>query len=451
MQEVHPSPVAESREKTAPLPADLKRALVQRVIDSQVFARSPAMRAFLLYVTERAIEGRADELKEQIIGAQVLGRKPNYDPADDNIVRVRAHELRGRLERYFASEGAGEPVTITIPRGAYAPEFVSRKASLDEPSAPPQIMVAAPEMREPERRAGLQWPIVAGLLLVAVCASILITRSALRIDNRAETGKPAAAVRDFWGQFFDRPNEELKIVYSDTSFALWQDLSGQTLNLGEYLNHKYLNVNDDKFFNVASRRVTSPSDIVISSRLGVLAGEFGGLVTLRFARDASAEFLRSGNAVLLGSHRSDPWVEVFEPNLNFFLSQDPQTGAPLFVNRSPQANESPSYSIPAMFDTQRVEEKEFNSYAVVALLKGCGNRGLTVLTEGLNSQATQAAGDSVTDPQRLDALLRSIGHKPGTNVPPFEALIQITSLPAEYDNPRVVAYRIRPADSCVGN
>jgi hypothetical protein len=104
-----------------------------------------------------------------------------------------------------------------------------------------------------------------------------------------------------------------------------------------------------------------------------------------------------------------------------------------------------------MFDTQRTEEKEFISYGVVALLKGCGDRGLTVLAEGLNSQATQAAGDLVTDSQRLDALLRSIGHKPGTNVAPFEALIQITSLPAEYDNPKVVAFRLRPADACVGN
>ena len=80
----------------------------------------------------------------------------------------------------------------------------------------------------------------------------------------------------------------------------------------------------------------------------------------------------------------------------------------MFVNRSPQTNEAQVYAIPAMFDTQRTEEKEFTSYGVVALLKGCGDRGLTVLAEGLNSQATQAAGDLVTDPQRLDALLRSI-------------------------------------------
>jgi len=87
---------------------------------------------------------------------------------------------------------------------------------------------------------------------------------------------------------------------------------------------------------------------------------------------------------------------------------------------------------------------------VVALLKRCDDHGLTVIVEGLNMQATQAAGDLVTDPQRLEMLLRSIGHKPGTTVAPFEALFQITSLPGGYDSPKIVAFRLQPAQSCVG-
>ena len=86
-----------NKKKVASLSPDQKRALVQRVVKSQAFSRSPAMRAFLLYVTDHAILGRTDMLKEQTIGTEVLGRRPNYDPADDNIVRVRAHELRERL------------------------------------------------------------------------------------------------------------------------------------------------------------------------------------------------------------------------------------------------------------------------------------------------------------------------------------------------------------------
>ena len=52
------------------------------------------------------------------------------------------------------------------------------------------------------------------------------------------------------GQFFEKPNEELKVVYADTSFALWQDLNGENLNLGDYLNRNYMNVKGNKLFNV---------------------------------------------------------------------------------------------------------------------------------------------------------------------------------------------------------
>jgi hypothetical protein len=451
VQEIAPFPVTRGRDKTISLSPDQKRALVQRVVSSQVFSRAPALRAFLVYITDHAISGQTDKLKEQAIGAEVLGRKPNYDPADDNIVRVRAHELRERLARYFASEGSAEPIVVTIPRGAYAPEFAPRESAPAERPAAPVVSEIARESAKTAAPSVWRWAAVPAVLLVAVCASVVLTRFAVKNESRTVAEHPDGAMRDFWGQFFNTPNEELKVVYSDPGFALWQDLTGKSLNLGEYLNHKYLTLNQDKFFDVAARRVTSPADIAISTHIGVLTGEFGGQANLRFARDASAEFLRYGNTVLIGSHRSDPWVEIYEPSLNFQLAQDPHSNAPAFLNRSPQQGETAMYSIPAMFDTQRTEEKEFTSYGVVALLKGCGNRGMTVLLEGLNMQATQAVGDLVTDPQRLDGLLKSIGHKPGTTVAPFEALIQITSLPAEYDNPRVVAYRLRHPESCVGN
>lgn len=419
------------------------------------------MRAFLLYITERVISGRAEELKEQSIGAEVLGRKPNYNPADDNIVRVRAHELRGRLEKYFTSEGVNEAVVITMPRGAYAPEFLPRKAAqLAEVKLKPQAEEEAlPIGQDDESNAEVaiiqkpalwHWLAFAAVVLVAIAVSVAITRYAVQSKIPLSSARPAGVIADFWGQFFEKPNEELKVVYADTSFALWQDLNSKTLDLGDYLNRKYYDARGNKLFNVVMRRVTSPADMALSVHLASLAGQFGGQEDPMFARDAEAAFFHQGNVVLIGSHRSNPWVAVYEPSLNFALDQDPHSGAPLFRNRTPQANEDATYGIPDMYDTQRSEEKTYPSYGVVALLKGCGDHGLTVLVEGLNAQATQAAGDMVADPQRLDTLLQSIGHKPGTSVAPFEALFQVISLPGGYNNPKVIAYRLRPPEACVG-
>ena len=459
MQEIASTSLTSRQEAQGSLSPEQKRELVQRVVNSEMFRRSPALRAFLLYITERVISGRAEELKEQSIGAEVLGRKPNYNPADDNIVRVRAHELRGRLEKYFTSEGASEAVVITMPRGAYAPEFVPRKsAHLADPKLKPpteadaasQDDEAVPVVEIVQKPALRHWIAFAAVLLVAIAASVAVTRSALQSKAPFNSPRPTGVIADFWGQFFDKPNEELKVVYADTSFALWQDLSGKTLDLGDYLNRKYYGEKGNKLFNVAMRRVTSPADMAISVHLSTIAEQFGGQENPQFARDVEAAFFHQDNVVLIGSHRSDPWVSVYEPNLNFTLDQDPHSGAPLFRNRAPQAQEDATYGIPDMYDTQRTEEKTYPSYGVVALLKGCGDRGLTVIVEGLNTQATQAAGDLVFDPQRLDMLLRSIGHKAGTSVAPFEALFQVVSLSGGYDNPKVIAYRLRPPEACVG-
>jgi hypothetical protein len=452
VQEIASYPPRPQEGHSSSLSPDQKRELVRRVVDGKVFSRSPAMRAFLTFVAEHEAKGRTDQLKEQTIGAEVLGRKPNYDPADDNIVRVRAHELRERLEKHFASEGSEEPVIITIPKGSYAPQFTPRKAPVPEAPAPAVPQPSRESSVEGKRPARRSWPLIAAAFVAGILVTAVLTRDTLRGTLNAGVPSPNGALRDFWGQFFDKPNKELRIVYADTNFALWQDMKGKSLNLGDYLSRRYLaDAQSDQLREVATRRSTSPADLAISVHLATLAGEFGGQVNPSSARSASAEYFHRGNVVLIGSRRSNPWVEVFESNLDFELAQDPHSGAPLFRNRSPKPGEAAIYAIPEMLDTNGDEQREFTSYGLLALLKGCGDRGLIVLDEGLNMQATQAVGDVMVDPQRLDTFLRSIGHKPGSSVVPFEAVIQITSLPGGYNNPKVIAYRLRPPESCVGN
>lgn len=433
--------------ETSLLPGQ-KRALVQRVLNSQGFSRSPAMRSFLLYITEQTISGSGGSLKEQTIGVEVLGRKSNYDPTNDNIVRVRAHELRARLAKYFETEGADEPVIITVPKGCYSPEFSARDvvAPGSAPSAEtPPVQQLPPVKRN--RRGLLQ---VVAIVAATSAITFLCTFLVFRMQGHISSVAQGPGMRDFWAQFFDKSDKDLRIVYADTNFALWQDLHGKSLNLGDYLSQKYLD-SQDPMREIAIRRSTSPADLQITARLATLADGFGGRISPQFAREANADFFRHGDIVLVGSRRSNPWVEVYEPHLNFRLEQDPRSGAPRFRNLKPKPSETQLYGIPDMLDTAGDEQRELTSYGLVALLKRCGDRGFVVLDEGLNMQATQAAGDMLTDEQQLEMLLHSIGHKTGTKVAPFEALIQIRSLPGGYDSPQVVAFRLQSADSCVGD
>ena len=81
-------------------------------------ARSPLVEAHL--------DGRDSELKESVIAVEVFGRRPDYGPKLDAIVRTEAMRLRARLSKYYADEGSRKPVIIDLPKGGYRPVFRPR-------------------------------------------------------------------------------------------------------------------------------------------------------------------------------------------------------------------------------------------------------------------------------------------------------------------------------------
>ena len=56
-------------------------------------------------------------------------------------------------------------------------------------------------------------------------------------------------------------------------------------------------------------------------------------------------------------------------------------------------------------------------------------------------EGTAAVGDVVTNPEKLAVLLHKLGHKPGTPVKPFEALMKLTSIPGGFAYPEMIAAR----------
>src|SRR4029079_11176444 len=81
------------------------RAALQRMTGSDVFSRSPQLGAFLRFVVEAVLHGKADRIKAYPIGIEVLRRDPKFDPPLDPIVRVEATRLRRAIERYYAGPG----------------------------------------------------------------------------------------------------------------------------------------------------------------------------------------------------------------------------------------------------------------------------------------------------------------------------------------------------------
>jgi TolB-like protein/Tfp pilus assembly protein PilF len=111
-------------------------AELERVLESPMFAQSDRLSRFLRFTVEKTLEGKADLLKEYLIGTEVYGRRPPYHPNDDSIVRSEARRLRAKLKEYYESIGKEDPLFIYYRPGSYVPVFRSRNHMGNEPQEP---------------------------------------------------------------------------------------------------------------------------------------------------------------------------------------------------------------------------------------------------------------------------------------------------------------------------
>lgn len=143
-----------------------------------------------------ALSGKGALIKEYTIAVEVFGRSPQFDQNSESAVRVEAHRLRKRLEKYYEQDGAANPVRIELPVGHYVPRFVPRP----EPQ---------PVVREVvTRRPGWLLATAGGLFAVVAAAWFLTSRRTVEATVHAPHILTDSAVRILAGypkeQFRDR-------------------------------------------------------------------------------------------------------------------------------------------------------------------------------------------------------------------------------------------------------
>src|SRR6185503_4735952 len=105
---------------------------LDRILRSATFHQSDRLKRFLTFIVSETAAGRADELKEYVIGVRVCGKEDSFDPRTDPIVRVQARRLRAKLVRYYRQEGRADPTLIELPKGGYIPT-IRRRDTATEP------------------------------------------------------------------------------------------------------------------------------------------------------------------------------------------------------------------------------------------------------------------------------------------------------------------------------
>jgi serine/threonine-protein kinase len=102
-------------------------AQLDRILSSKAFRQADRLKRFLTFTVNETLAGRGEQLKEFVIGVEVFGKGPSFDPRNDPIVRVQARRLRAQLARYYHDEGHTDETLIELPKGGYTPVFKAFK------------------------------------------------------------------------------------------------------------------------------------------------------------------------------------------------------------------------------------------------------------------------------------------------------------------------------------
>jgi hypothetical protein len=415
------------------------RALVQRIVASPTFVRSERLCSMLTYVCEMALKGRGAEINEQKIGQAVFGRSRDYDSTIDGIVRTQASRLRQRLEQYFREEGADEAVRVVIPRGGYVPVF-ERRSALNP--VIPEIEPASPISGEPGRAQPAKRTLALYLAPWLLC--VLLAAVVLVLAFRDRPLPVQARPHPLWSHIFVA-NHPTLMVPADSGLVMFHNMSRRDFGLDEYLLGSYRNDHGTHLYdgsepsskdwqaNLGNRRYTSMVDLEASLRLAQLARGSASELQVRFARDLRPNDLKAGSVILMGASESNPWVELFERNMNFVFEDDYKKGVFTVINRSPRPGE------PARWDSLW-NDPQRKVYGLVAYLPNLAGDGNVLILEGTSMSGTEGARDFALDDSQLLPFLKRIARADGA-IPHFEVLLGTQNMSASAVRSNLLAWR----------
>jgi hypothetical protein len=356
--------------------------LLSQVSNSISFQRAPRLRELLLYLCGIPPGGT---ISEHQIGVDVFKRDADYNASVDTIARVQVSQLRKKLEQYFLTEGTAEPVIVDFPRGSYVPVF--------------------------------------------------------RFRDVADRSTPA--LDQFWGGLFPA-NHDVEIVLSDGNLMIVSDMMKcHLVSVDEYRSRSYPADLIHRFIqdpqlqaaaqHISGTHMTSLQDAEVVRAIVPLGIRYHFPTMVVHARDFRMQ-AAPGNLILIGHKKGNPWIELFEPLMNFrydYVAAGDGFRAVL-INTAPRAGE----------DKQYVVEYEKHGYALLAHLPKPLGDGDALLISGTDLSSIAAAGRYVSNEKNLAGLIELLNLAPEGSIPYFEVLLRTRLLVNTAPSFEVIAHRI---------
>jgi hypothetical protein len=390
-----------------PVSTDEKREALDAALNSNTFARSVQLRAFLRYICEREMAGRTEDLSEYQIAVEVLGRPKDFNLTEDSSVRNRAYELRQRLEKYYTSERRDAPVRIQIPRGGYVPFYTRRADDLVEKPAPsaPATVEAPPEPR-PRRR----WKALAA---VAALCSLAGLATGIWIGKP----HPPGILKEAWGPLADPADPALISIATNLYMLVRPHIAPH--------RHRY-DPPQDAYSLYGSTRPLAPgtplymepallsvplAEVAATVTLANTREAFGGSYQLLPESEAPVAALRGRNAMVIGSGTNSQTAGLLLRNLPLTIDYTSDDRFAVFDRRKPPGQDALFISQPT---GDPVASSLYGLITVITTSDSSGKPTRTLVVSGSGSAGVQAAVEFFCSADRMREMKQRMGGFPPT-------------------------------------
>lgn len=447
----------QSSPNTAISPHDTEEfyAQLNRILNSITFREAPSSRRLLEYIATCSLQNRGEDLKEFTIGVEALGRRTDFDPKTDTIVRVQVRRVRQKISHYYKTEGVHDPVLLTIPRGGYIAEFSWINANFAQalesefhdvswmatPIALParekhseSFLAVNASNDENGRRNSLYatWRAGRHIALLILTAALCGALAEYWIAHQLQYSKNASPVSKLWSAMLSGDSSPI-IGYPDAIFLvdefsdLFQFTEGPVGARGELVdpnvalkfapNSSLIAKAGPLYYENGG--YTGAGEVESVATLTRLLHDLGFHPKLKRSHEITADDLRTHNVILLGGSAQNRAVRDFQVPASFKYHYKPGDWSGEMINLHPSVGEASSYHVERNPGTHGLEA----DYALVSCLPSIDASHRIITLGGLDTTGTLGATNYITSNAGAEDLEKVLlGHE---QRPYFQAIIRV--------------------------
>lgn len=368
-----------------------------------------ALLEYLLACTERG-----HTPKEIEIAAEVFNRGDGFDPSQDSMVRVYAHNLRQKLDQYYADQGSAETERVSIPKGEYRLVLVDAGSSTAVPEQPAVRALAGSRVRFA----------IGAAVLVSLVAGVIIGR--LSGASVAESGQASQVVASpLWSDIAD---DDIPVTVVVGDYYIFGELDSYgnimrmvrefDVNSMRDLEDRFLLDPDgsDRYMDLDLTYIPTSTASAVQSVASVLASA-GKDVRVVPTSHLDTLAIRESHIVYIGYLSAMGMLQDF-----VFAGSELEIGASYdeIVHKSSGQIFVSEAGLPS-------GEQRYRDYGFFSTQPGPAGNQLVVIA-GMRDEGLMQTAQAVSDPQLIQASIDAMGEADLAAATAYELLYEVAGL-----------------------